>query len=83
MQPGFTRTAVGVREDQHFKFFRKLLDGHAQIVHLFAAVDGVSGNYQVRFYARGFDDPIDNLARWVFIRSQNKKNLVVLAIKLR
>ena len=81
MQPGFARAAVGIGEDQDFKFRRELFDAHAKIVDLFATICGLAGDDHVGLHPRGSGDPFDGRVSGVLFGSQDEEDFVVLMVE--
>src|SRR5437660_10874708 len=76
-------TAVGIGEDEDFKFRRELYDDHAQVVHFLAGVGRVPRDDHVSFHPRSLGYPLDDAARGIRARSENKKNFIILTLKFR
>jgi hypothetical protein len=81
LQPGFAGTAIGIGEDQNFKFFRKLLDGDTEIIDFFAAICGFAGDYDVGFDARRSYDALNDGMCGVSFGSEDKEDFVILVIE--
>jgi len=78
VQPGFAWAAVGVGEDQDFKIGRKLFDGDAKIVDLFAGAGGFAGDDDVGFDARGCGDALDEAVRRIAFGGEDEEYFEIL-----
>ena len=83
MQPGFARAPIRIGEHHYFEVRWKLFDGYAQVVYFFSAIFRLVRDDQVCFWPRGGDDALQNRGGGIGVRSQYKKNFIVLMIKLR
>lgn len=81
MEPGFARATIGIGEDQDLELGRELLDADAQVVDLFAAIRGLAGDDDIRFYAGAGGDPLDGGIGGILFRGQDEKDFVVLVIE--
>ena len=81
MQPGLARAAVGIGEDEDFKFRCQLFDAYAKIVDLFAAICGLAGDDHVGLHPGRSGDPFDGRISRVLFRSQDEEDFVVLMVE--
>jgi len=74
MQPGFSGPAIGIRECQNFKTPAATVQSQAlKIVDFLAAPVGRPSYHHVGFHARVFGHALDDAARGVRARGEDKK----------